>query len=88
MAFLKKIKMHIFYSPNSFIATVRLMNSATSRSICTNSLKSTRVGSHGFLSMTWQPTIRIIIIGLEPPADSVNGAKWLQIRAILTLKRK
>jgi hypothetical protein len=50
MAFLKKIKMHIFYYANSFIATGRVMKSATARGICTNSLKNIRVDSQGFPS--------------------------------------
>lgn len=72
--------MHIFYYPNSFIATVRFMCSDRPKSICTNSLKSTEVDYYGFLFVLWQPTITIIIIGLEPPANSMNRTTWLHIK--------
>ena len=72
------IEMHIFYYPNSFIATVRFMRSDIPKSICTNSLKSTEVDYYGFLSVLWQPTI--VITGLKPPANSMNRTTWLHIK--------
>ena len=84
-----KIKMHIFYYPNSFIATVRFICSDIAKSICSNSLKTTGwITTVFFCALAADNQNHNYRFGATCQLSEQNHVVPHKIEAILTLKNK